>query len=137
MTDFGDAFSQDLRRSANRMEVNTPEFLAGSQCAVAHSSFANHGSQSKFLDNLPLIRFLTNRCSGAGGCNFPFSLLILKNHRSAVINDSISQINFRREFAPIVQILVDDIASREENTGDLDFLTDFQTADLFLGEWTG
>jgi hypothetical protein len=54
-----------------------------------------------------------------------------------VINDSLSQINFRREFAAVVQIFVNDIASSEENTGDLDCLADFQTPDLFLGEWTG
>ena len=102
---------QHLCCAANRVQIDAAVFSASIQCLRSHSAFADNTSQAEVTDDLPLIRFLANGSCRSRSHAFPFSLFILDNNRTTVIQNAILELHFCGKLATVMQILVDSVAS--------------------------
>ena len=84
-----DALSINLGGAADGVQIHTAVILAGFLSFGSHSTFADDGLHTEALDDIGLVRFFTNRGCWAGS-DHPVTGAILKNNRTAVINNAIA-----------------------------------------------
>src|SRR5438128_1287212 len=111
------------------MKVHTAMLPAGGQRPVPHAAFADHTPQAKIADDLPLVRFLPDGGGGPGCQDLPTALIILHDHRPAMIDDSILQTDSCRQLSSVMKVLVHRISASKENSANLNGIADLERAD--------
>ena len=119
------------------MQIGAAEFFTRDSGALAHAAFADDAADSEFLDKMSLVRFFADGGGGSGRDDFPTAMIIRDNDWSAVIKDSVAELDLGRESSAFVQIFMDDIASGEKSAADFDGIAHFEGADFFFGKRSG
>lgn len=134
ITNLDDAFSKNLSGTSDGVEVDATVFLAGAEGAVAHSALSDDAAEFEIADDLALVRFLADGSGGTCCGDFPGTGSILENDGSAVVDDSVGEVDSGREFPAFVEVFMNGVSTRKDDAGDGHRIAYFEGSDFIFGE---
>ena len=115
ITNLDDAFRKNLSGTSDGVEVDAAVFLAGAEGAIPHSALSDNPTEMEIADDLALVGFLADG-SGRTCCgDFPRAGSILEDDGSAVVDDSVGEVDSGGEFPSFVEVFMDGVSSGKDD----------------------
>lgn len=109
------AFGEHLSCASDGVEVDTAVFLAGSEGAIPHSALSDNPTEMEIADDLALVGFLANGSGGTCCGDFPRAGSILEDDGSAMVDDSVGEVDSGGEFPSFVEVFMDGVSSGKDD----------------------
>src|ERR1019366_1631228 len=119
------------------VQIGAPVLFTGFDCPLTHTALADDPAQAKVADDLSLVGLLPNGSGRASGDALPVALLVLNDHRAAMVEHAALEVYAGRKLAAVVQILVNRVPASEQGARDGNFVADFERPDSLFRNGCG